>query len=120
VDDFSWSPIPEKPASAERLQHNLEAHDLGHATILEGDSRITGKDWTEPIDFLFIDGGHSYEYVLADISNFGPHARLIACHDYGNPSWPSIARAVGVFLKEYPAYYLAEVVGTLALLRRQE
>lgn len=54
-----------------------------------GPSETWAAVWRVPIDFLFIDGDHSYEGVKADILGFSPHVRLggvIAGHDYG--PWP--------------------------------
>jgi len=47
--------------------------------------------------FLFIDGDHSYEGVRNDLEKFAPlvaNGGLVVFHDYHNPSWPEVTRAV--------------------------
>lgn len=68
---------------------NIE--DRLHTVIFPcvGPSETWAAVWKVPIDFLFIDGDHSYEGTKADILGFSPHVRhggIIAGHDYG--SWP--------------------------------
>lgn len=124
VDDFSWSPMPEVPSTAANLAANLERAgcDLGRLTVVEGDSREYGASYEAgSITLLFLDGGHSYEYVHKDLCNFGPWAQTIALHDYTNPFWPDIERAVHEYLGgPYGAHlHLAEQADTLAVLRHE-
>lgn len=119
VDDFSWSPVAGKPASKERLLLGLAAVGVTIEEVIEGDSREVGKDWTEPIDFLLIDGGHSFQYVHADLMNFGPHANVIAAHDYEDAKWKGeIQPAVADFIKAHPCWYIEKVVNTTVVLRK--
>ena len=54
------------------------------------------------LDFIFIDGDHSYEGALKDIANYYPKVKsggIFAGHDY---YWPGVNRAIGDFLtKDY-------------------
>jgi cephalosporin hydroxylase len=58
-----------------------------HAFIGQSDNPeiIQGvKDELSPLDFIFIDGGHTYDIVKADFDNYGPLVRkggIIALHD---------------------------------------
>src|SRR5574344_1874608 len=36
-------------------------------------SQEVGKNWTEPISFIFIDGFHKYDWVKKDFELFFPH-----------------------------------------------
>lgn len=52
--------------------------------VLEGKSQDFVNDWQEKIDFLFIDGDHSYEAILGDFlswSKFIKSGGYIALHD---------------------------------------
>ena len=52
-----------------------DSHDAG--TVRQALSLLPG----EPIDFVFIDGDHSYEAVKRDYGTWAPHARIIGLHD---------------------------------------
>lgn len=121
IDDFSWTPpgYEARPASKEELRRNLRAFEVTNVTVKEGDSREIGPKWKKPIDLLWIDGGHSYEFVHADLVNFAPHAQVVACHDWDNPFWPSIRQAVMDFLHEHDEFEISESVETVVVLRRK-
>ena len=120
VDDFSWQPEGYEKPGPEVLKRNLaKTVPAAYYHMLEGDSRVIGKTWTEPIDLLWLDGGHSYEYIHADLENFGPHAQVIACHDFDNPIWESVTRAIKDFLQAGHGFRLSEVVGQVAVMRRE-
>lgn len=60
-----------------------------------GLSNEVAKTWSKPIHFLFIDGSHRYEDVLADYTDFLPHVLpggIIAFHDVCE-SWPGVLKA---------------------------
>ena len=60
-----------------------------------GLSHDVAKTWTKPIHFLFIDGSHRYEDVLADFIGFLPHVvpgGTVAFHDVCE-GWPGVLRA---------------------------
>jgi predicted O-methyltransferase YrrM len=118
-DDFSWSPLPEMVSSRETLLANLAKIELhNQIDVREGDSRTLAKGWTAPIDLLWIDGGHSYEFIFSDLMHLGPSAQVIACHDFDNPVWPSIRKAVTDFIAQHPQWMIDTVAGTLVVLRR--
>ena len=118
VDNFSWSPIALLVASKDRLLANLAACGISNVEVIEGDSLIVGKKWKQSIDLLWIDGGHSYEFVRADLENFGPHAEVIALHDWNNPIWPSIRKAVEDFVSSHPEWRVHHAVEMVVELRR--
>ena len=119
IDDFSWHPADDVPTSRALLYINMEKIGVNNVTCIEGDSRELGRDWNELIDLLWIDGGHSFDYVWQDLKNFGPHAQVIALHDYDNPAWKSIRQAVEKFLSANPEWRVDEVAGTVVVLRRK-
>lgn len=55
------------------------------------------------LDFVFIDAGHTYNEVVADINDWLPKVRpggIIAGHDYTSKSWPEVAKAVNKVLTD--------------------
>lgn len=49
------------------------------------------------VDLVFIDGDHSYEWVLKDIKNYLPKIKsggIISGHDYDFPDWIGVKKAV--------------------------
>lgn len=67
------------------LQERIRSY--GFASVCElmrMPSLEAAKSWTLPIDFLFIDGDHSYEGVKRDYEAFLPHLKedaIVAFHD---------------------------------------
>jgi predicted O-methyltransferase YrrM len=56
-----------------------------------------------PYDFIFVDGGHTYEVALADFTNYWPMLReggLMAFHDIAYPDNNLYAYAVGQVYRE--------------------
>ena len=117
IDEFSWDPY-KKGASAETLLENVKRVGVANVEVITGDSRIIGRNWTKAIDLLWIDGGHSYEFVKSDLDRFGPHAKRIALHDWDNPFWKSIRQAVEDFLKVQPGWKFDHSVEMVAVLER--
>lgn len=56
------------------------------------------------VDFLFVDADHSYEAACDDIRDWYRYVRpggIVAGHDYGQPMWPGVKRAVDEVLTEW-------------------
>lgn len=56
-----------------------------NVTLLNKTSRRAALDWTEPVDFLLVDGKHDYYHVKEDLLLFVPHIKkgsYIVFHDY--------------------------------------
>ena len=68
-------------------------------TAIQSDSVIAaGRFDAESIDFVFLDGGHAYEQVRADLLAWLPKVKLggiVAGHDY---DFPGVRRAVAELL----------------------
>jgi precorrin-6B methylase 2 len=121
IDNFSWSPLDTMPASAEQLRKNLLTVGLKDVVIHEMDSiQASYSEYDPSIALLWIDGGHSLEFISHDLATFGPHARVIACHDFDNPAWPTIRQAVEQFIAEHPEWHIDHVVSQICVLKRFE
>lgn len=73
---------------------NVQDYLFDRVIPCRGLSATWSRIWTIPIDFLFIDGDHSYEGVISDIRGWLPRMReggIILGHDY---SLPGVANAV--------------------------
>ncbi len=82
---------------------------------IKGDSGEIASDWMLPLDFIFIDGDHSYSGVMADIE-FLPNlvtGGIVAFHDCyswedpGNPHkiCPEVNHAVSNWFGDYGDYW---------------
>lgn len=118
IEDFGWSPAGYPKNSAELFMENMRRVGADNVRVMHADSRKAGREWREHIDLLWIDGGHSYPYVYSDLYTFGQWADVIALHDYKNPEWLSVEKAVEVFVAKFPQWTLETVIGMVAVLRR--
>lgn len=56
-----------------------------------------------PFDLVFLDGDHAYASIAPEIAQFRSLVRsggILAGHDYGNPRWPQVTRAVDEMVPE--------------------
>jgi len=90
-----------------------------HAQIKQiyGDSAdYDFTDYIDRVDFMFVDGSHSYEYTINDSKvayNLVRRGGYILFHDYGNPSWPGVTEALNeLYLGNSDFKSLQHIVGT--------
>jgi len=77
--------------------------------ILKTSDEAVG-DVPNDMDFVYIDGNHSYEYVKRDVENYFPKVRnggVIGGHDF-EPSYEGVRRAVLEFIHKH-AQEISEV-----------
>jgi hypothetical protein len=68
------------------------------------DSVRAAEQINEQLDFVYIDGDHSYEGIRADLEAWFPLIReggIIAGHDYGQPAFPGVKAAADQFFKRF-------------------
>ena len=119
IDNFSWSPEGYPPVSRSLVCANMTQVGVENVRVVAIDSGTEGLAELFKPDLLWIDGGHSYEFIHSDLVNFGPRARVVSMHDYNNPEpWMGIRQATDDFLSEHPEFYLSEIIGMVAVLRR--
>lgn len=64
---------------------DLHTGVMDRVHFVEGDSAQIGQEWQSEIDFLLVDGDHSYEGVRADLDAWLPHVKrrgTVWFHDY--------------------------------------
>jgi hypothetical protein len=73
--------------------------EFDNVTIIKKCSSDAWKELPDNLDFVYVDGNHNYEYVMADLHNYYPlvHEKgLIAGHDI---EWFDVERAVADFCR---------------------
>lgn len=118
MDSYEWHPDTLPANNPELVRANLEGVGAFNVDIRKGDSRKLWQDWKRPIDLLWIDGGHSFNFVYNDLTNFGKFAEVIALHDYRNPIWVTIEKAIETFVNKSPVWRIDNVIGMVAVLRK--
>jgi predicted O-methyltransferase YrrM len=113
--------------SFERLvaRHQLARHPRGRAVLLRQWSHEAARDWTTPIDFLFIDGDHSWSGVERDWHDWTKHVvtgGIVALHD--SRSMPDREELDSVrFTREVvlhdPRFVAVDAVDSLTVLERK-
>jgi len=100
---------PEAIDSLRMMRENLSKFKVeNYVEIIRDYSSNAAKNWTLPIDLLFIDGDHSYEGVKSDWELYAPHVTpfgIVVFHDTAwdlerGPEWDDNPLGVPRFLEE--------------------
>lgn len=100
VDNFSYS---QPPSSKQAVEQRLNAEYGGLFEVMEGDSKQIVPRLKEQFDIGFVDGDHSDEGCLADLTNMLPLIRpdgVIFVHDLTNPGFLSLKRVTEKFAQD--------------------
>ncbi len=84
---------------------------------IRGKSTDVAQTWKQPIQLLFIDCGHDYEDIKADIRAWEPFVvkgGVIVFHDYGCQTYPGVAQAVDELITHSPRFSKLRRVHSLA------
>lgn len=107
-------------------RRQLNAVPSGSARLVRARSADAARQWADPIDFLFIDGDHSWEGIDADWrgwSGLVSPGGVVALHDSrcvaGKPDLDSVRYTEQVVLHDR-RFEAIEVVESLTILRRRE
>lgn len=109
------------PHKREKFDRNVKA--LGLQGVLIGhmaESTEFAKTWTEPVDLLFIDAGHTYEALHADYEawyRFVKPGGFIAFHDYMD-MWPGVKKVLDEEVFPNPIWQDWQTVYRLKTARR--
>ena len=96
----------DKPASGTRFAGHQLANKI---TQLYGDSATYNfSQFHKSVDFMFVDGSHSYEYAMSDslaaIKMVRPNTGIILWHDYDSPYWPGVTQAMNELYLSDPEF----------------
>lgn len=90
--------------------------DIVHPLVAT--SRAAGEGWDQDIDFLYVDGWHSYEAVIEDGRTWLPHLSpggIAVFDDF--VAYPEVARAVDDLIAEASLYYWGNLFGQAVIGR---
>ncbi len=113
--------------SFERLvaSHQLAQHPRGRAVLLRQWSHEAARDWTTPIDFLFIDGDHSWSGLERDWHDWTKHlvaGGIVALHDSrsmpGRAEYDTVRFTREVVLRD-SRFAVVDTVDSLTVLERK-
>jgi predicted O-methyltransferase YrrM len=106
-----WKHIEDGPYESGLSQKDLDDnHEIARSRLKDyGDRSIIIRkksdeainDVPDEIDFVFIDGDHSFEQVLRDLRNYAEKVKkggIVAGHDYIHQE--GVTRAVGKYFKD--------------------
>jgi hypothetical protein len=84
--------------------------ESGQCIFIKKQSMDAVKDFLdESVDFVFIDGNHSYEYTRDDIREWTKKVRkggIVSGHDYVEVHNVGVIQAVQEYIKQHPEYKL--------------
>lgn len=103
----------------------LEKNHL-HFTFIQDYSFNVVKNWDKIIDYIFIDGDHTYESVKQDFEEWYPHVKIggiISIHDSsanrgGPPFWPGPSRLADELINDDRLEYI-ETLTALTVFKKK-
>lgn len=83
--------------------------------IYRGRSVEVAAEWTEPVDWVYIDGIHTYEAVKADLAAWWPHVKP-GGHICGHDLWvPGVLKAAWEFAGSLGMTQLRQINGNFLI-----
>jgi len=103
VDPWYW-----KLRGESRYQSTIKKMEPYNMTVIRKQSHIAAVDIPdESLDFVYIDGDHTFDFVMRDLINWAPKVKMggvIAGHDYYGFTRAGIIPAVNVFTQQHMVY----------------
>ena len=97
--------LKENLNSIESVQKLLQEYSKNIKLIAGDTNKVLKEIDLQKIDFVFLDGGHSYETVTNDLTilyeSMKDKKKVILCDDYGQESYiPEVEKAINDFAKK--------------------
>lgn len=113
--------------SFERLtaQREVARHPRGRAVLLREWSHEAARHWTMPLDFLFVDGDHSWAGLEGDWRDWTPHVvpgGVVALHDSRPMPDRDVLGSVRFtteIVLNHPGFAVVDTVDSLTVLERR-
>ena len=90
--------LEHRVSTAARLRRRLAVNHSGRFRVLPNASSAAARRFRESsVSLVFVDGDHSYDGVLSDLLLYLPKIHpggILSGHDFGNPMFPGVTRAV--------------------------
>jgi predicted O-methyltransferase YrrM len=106
-------------------EHHLSRIGRARARLIRQFSHDAATAWSEPVDFLFIDGDHSWAAIARDWTDWSGHVAkdgVVALHDSrriaGKSDLDSVRFTTEVVLND-PRFEVVDEVDSLTVLRRR-
>ena len=122
IDQYEKSyqlyPENKRTFSLENSIKTFKENNCEHVQPIQGTNSEIAKDWSLPIDLLFIDADHKYESVKEDIEKWLPKVKLnglVLFHDYD--CYVDVTKAVYEAIEE-KRITIIKKVGTMLLTQR--
>lgn len=100
VDGFDGVPTIPGEALRQYTKHVLNPF-YDYTELIKKNTLRASKFFTQPIDFLFIDADHSFDWVTIDCKEWLPKLKsggLVAFHDYNSEGWADVKKASAPFI----------------------
>jgi predicted O-methyltransferase YrrM len=105
VDTWAAGPTPGYPSMMMECADNMiKAGVMASVSLVPATTVDVALHWVGGVDFLYVDAGHYYEEVLADLEAWWPKLEvggLICGDDYDLPGWDGVKQAWDEFEKKY-------------------
>jgi len=89
--------------------NDLSPVDIDRVTLIKSDStKLDFSDQIGPVQFAFIDGGHSYDIVKQDTANVTSQIKLgvVVWHDYASSIHSDVTRFLEEYSKSNQIFYI--------------
>ena len=126
IDPFHLSRNPLFNTGLMAARRTIKRGNRGQVHFLVGWSHEVAKWWRNPLDFLFIDGDHRYDVVLADWKGFSSWVKtggVVTFHDAvgADGNFPGPVQLINKYLRDgrTAGWRIVEETGSIVAVRRE-